>query len=113
MEKFNYFLGKKSIPNVWQPCHALEIYNYLKQREYNLTVFKCLDSSKYIVANGKTIMFFKNASAFCEYFKDLYFKERELEEQEIIKHMHDHALKNEYLEKLINSDLLLSKGKTL
>lgn len=108
MQKLDYSFGNKSVPNVWQPCHALEIYNFLKKREYNLSVYKCLDSSKYIVANGRSFMFFKNAAAFCEYFEELYFKERALEEQEILKHLHDHQQKIAYLEMMICNDLRLS-----
>ena len=111
MQKLDYSFGKKSVPSVWQPCHALEIFNFLKKREYNLNVYKCLDSSKYIVASGRTFMFFKNASEFCNYFVDLYFKERELEEQETLKHLRDHREKNIYLEMMICNDLKLTKKR--
>lgn len=99
-------MNKRSVPLVWQPCHALEIFNFLKKREYNLTVYKSLDSSKYIVVNGRSMMHFKNAAAFCNYFQELYFKEKELEEHETLRHRYEHLQKNIFLENMLNNDLL-------
>ena len=98
MEKLQYLCGGiKSVPNVWQPCHVLEIVNYLISRGYNYELYKEIDSSKYILVNRNALLFFKRASEVCESLKDLYFSEKQEEEIEYFRSRNQKQRKNSIL----------------
>ena len=85
MEKLSYFYGEKSTPNNWQPCHVLEIVNYLKQRGYNYELYKETTKSKYILVNKNAVLFYTKCADICNDLKDLYFLEQEKEYHEYIQ----------------------------
>lgn len=85
MEKLDYLYGQKKMPNTWQPCHVLEIVNYLKEKGYNYELYKETSKSKFILVNKNACLFYKTCAEICNALVDLYFLEKEEEEKSILK----------------------------
>ena len=77
MEKLDYLYGQKKMPNTWQPCHVLEIVNYLKEKGYNYELYKETSKSKFILVNKNACLFYKTCAEICNALVDLYFLEKE------------------------------------
>ena len=99
MEKLSYFCGSVSIPSVWQPCHVVEIYDFLVKRGYKFKLFKQVDSSNYLLSCDNKVAYYKSCVEFCNDFKELYFKEKEEEEKEYFRSRNLKAIKNNNLAK--------------
>lgn len=80
------------------PQHVSEMINFLKDRKYNLSCYKELNSSKYILKYKNLWAEFKNCEEICLFLKDIYITEKEQE-------------KNEYYKNLIKKELMLNHVK--
>ena len=85
MEKLNYFCGRKTTPETWQPCHVKEIIDYLILKGYQYEVYKELHTSKFVLKNKNAVIFYKNCKEICEDLVELYFQEKEQDEIQYYK----------------------------
>ena len=94
MATLSYFCGRRSTPNTWQPAHVDEIISFLKSRGYSYELYKERDKSKYILVNKNAFVFYPKCSDLCEALINLYFEEKQQEENEFMRQRIERAKKN-------------------